>query len=293
MIIMKSNLSLILCMSFFSLTVSAQQYDTVILQTNLEPVAAKANQPAVYKIKPWVDIPITIVVDAYSLYGMGVIYGRDPIPESVILALNKNDVNRFDRPITNNYSVKAKNASDLFFYGSMPVPLLLLLDKKIRKDGLQVGLLLLEAMGTTGVLYTSSAMIVNRIRPYAYNPDAPMSVRTSGGSKNSFLAGHPALVATATFFTAKVYCDYHPHMKNKWILYTIAGGAAATTGVLRMQGGQHFKTDVITGVSVGTLVGILVPHLHKNKSFNSSKLTLLPNIQNGSTGFTAFYKLGK
>jgi len=290
---MKNILLLTLFVTFFSITVTAQLSDTIITPTDLQTTQASVKNKTVYKIKPWVDIPVTVVLDGYSFYGMSVIYGRDPIPESVILALNKNSVNSFDRPITNNYSVKAKNSSDLFFYGSMPVPLLLLLDKKIRKDGLQVGLLLLEAMGTTGALYTSSAMIVNRYRPYAYNSDVPMSIRTSGGTKNSFFAGHPALVATATFFTAKVYCDYHPNMKNKWILYTIAGGAAAATGLLRMQGGQHFRSDVITGVSIGTLVGILVPHLHKNKSFNSSKLTLLPNIQNGSTGFTAFYKLGK
>lgn len=290
---MKNILTLAVLFIFLSGTLVAQQTDTLVVKADLRTVTTSNHKERVYKIKPWVDIPITVAVDVYSFYGMGVIYGRDRIPESVILALNKNDVNSFDRPIINNYSEKAKKTSDLFFYGSMPLPLVLLLDKKIRKDGLQVGLLFLEAMGTTGVLYTSSAMIVNRYRPYAYNPDAPMAVRTSGGSKNSFFAGHPALVATATFFTAKVYADYHPHMKNKWILYTIAGGATAATGILRMKGGHHFKTDVITGVSVGTLVGILVPHLHKNKSFNSSKLTLLPNIQNGSTGFTAFYKLGK
>ncbi len=265
----------------------AQQTDTVSMSIVKTPITKNA----VYKINPWVDIPVTIVVDAFSFYGMSVIYGRDRVPESEILALNKNDINQFDRPVTNNYSEKAKEASDLFFYSSMPLPLLLLIDKKIRKDGLNVGLLFLETMGTTGVLYTSSAMIVNRFRPYAYNPDVPIGTRTGGGVKNSFFAGHPALVATSTFFMAKVYSDYHPNMKNKWILYAIAGSATTATGLLRLKGGQHFKTDVITGIAIGTMVGILVPHLHKNKSMIASKLSLLPNIKKGSTGFTAFYKL--
>jgi hypothetical protein len=43
-------------------------------------------------------------LDGWSLYGMSIIYGRDAVPESEILALNKNDLNRFDRPITENYS---------------------------------------------------------------------------------------------------------------------------------------------------------------------------------------------
>ena len=249
---------------------------------------------SVYKIKPWIDIPATLLLDGLSLNGMRVIYGREPLTEAEVLALNKNSINRFDRPIANNYSESAKLTSDLFFYGSMPLPLFLMLDPSIRKDGLKVGLLFLETMGATGTLYTTSAMIANRYRPYSYNPNVPLDTRRRGGARNSFFAGHPAVVATSTFFMAKVYSDYHPDMKHKWILFTIAGAAAATTGYLRLKAGQHFTTDVITGVLIGSLTGVLVPHLHKNKNANTRKLTLMPNFQlGGGTGFTAYYKLGK
>jgi hypothetical protein len=148
----------------------------------------------VYNIKPWIDIPATVVFAGFSLNGFRVIYGRDAIPEATVLALNKNDINSFDRPITGNYSEKAKSTSDYFFYGSMPLPLLLLLDKDIRKDGLRVGLLYVQALGFTGVFYTGGAMIANRYRPITYNPNVPMEVRQSGGNRNSFPGGHPALV---------------------------------------------------------------------------------------------------
>jgi membrane-associated phospholipid phosphatase len=269
----------------FSIQINAQADSSTVIIPSVKTISA-------YKIKPGIDIPITVVVDAWSFYGMSVIYGRDAIPEAEILALNKNNINRFDRPITGNYSLKAKAASDKFFYGSMPLPLFLLLDKKIRKDGLKVGLLFLETMGTTGVLYTTSAMIANRFRPYAYNTDVPMDIRTRGGVKNSFYAGHPSLVATTTFFMASVITHYHPIMKHKWILYTIAGGVTATTGLLRIQAGQHFKTDVITGTVIGTLVGILVPRIHNSKTYKASRLSLVPNFKNGASGFTAYYKLG-
>jgi membrane-associated phospholipid phosphatase len=224
---------------------------------------------------------------------MGVIYNRDHVPDNELLALNKNNINRFDRPIADNYSPKAADLSNQFFYGSMPLPLLFVFDKKIRKDGLKIGLLYLETMGITGTIYTVSAMSVNRFRPYAYNPNVDMDVRRRGGARNSFFAGHVAVVASSTFFMAQVYTHYHPDMKGKWILYTLAGAATATTGLLRLQAGQHFKTDVIVGVLVGTLVGNLVPHFHSNKSYEDRKLTLLPSYQNGGTGFTAFYKLGR
>jgi membrane-associated phospholipid phosphatase len=292
-LLMKKVLILICLTTSISININAQQTDSALVIIDSPIPVLTVKKETVYNIKPWIDIPAALVFDAWSLYGMSVIYGRDPIPVAEIMLLDKNNINKFDRPITNNYSLKAKSTSDLFFYGSMPLPIFLMLDKKIRKDGLKIGLLFLETMGTTGLLYTSSAMIANRYRPYAYNPNVDMDTRTRGGARNSFYAGHPSVVATSTFFMAKVYADYHPNMKHKWILYTLAGVTTATTGILRLQAGQHFKTDVITGITIGTLVGILVPHLHKNKSFNNSKLALLPNFNNGGTGFTAFYKLGK
>ena len=284
-------LSVVLMVNLYS-----QQNDSTLLSAQSISTgtdAKKSGNEPVYKIRPWVDIPVALAFDAYSFYGMSVIYGRDAIPESEILGLDKKNVNSFDRTITDNYSLSAKKASDYFFYGSMPLPLFLLLDKNIRRDGLKVGLMFLEAMGTTGVIYTSAAMIANRYRPYAYNPKVPMETRRRGGARNSFFAGHPSVVGTSTFFMAKVYCDYHPEMKHKWILYTLAGGITATTGLLRLQAGQHFRTDVLTGLVIGPIVGILVPQIHKNKKFGKSRITLMPNFQEGSTGFTALYKLGK
>lgn len=284
---MGKYLTLIFLITAFSINTFSQQTDSLSrITVNTKPIH-------VYHIKLWIDIPASVVFAGLSLNGMNIIYGRDTIPVAEVLALDKKNINSFDRPIANNFSAKAKATSDLFFYGSMPLPLFLLLDKKIRKDGLRVGLLYLEALGMTGVLYTTSAMLADRYRPLTYNENAPLDERRSGGSRNSFFAGHPALVATSTFFMAKVYSDYHPEMKHKWVLFALAGSATAATGYLRLKAGYHFPTDVITGVAVGTLVGILVPHFHKNKSKKIAKLTLYPNFKNQHTGFTAFYKLGK
>ena len=279
-------LTLMLLMTMFSSQAYCQYTDSP------EKKSAKDKTEHMYNIRPWIDIPATVIFAGVSVNGFRIIYGRDTIPTATVFTLNKNDINKFDRSVTDNYSEKAKSTSDLFFYGSMPLPLFLLLDKNIRKDGLRVGLLYVQALGFTGVFYTTSAMIANRYRPITYNPGVPMSVRTSGGNKNSFPGGHPALVATSTFFMAKVYADYHPDMKYKWALYTAAAGLTVTTAYLRLKAGYHFKTDLIAGVAVGTLSGILVPHLHKNKAMKGAKLTLLPNYQNGQGGFTAFYKLG-
>jgi len=223
------------------------------------------------------------------LYSFTNIYGGDKTDAAVIMALNPDDLNSIDRSTADNYSPKAKAASDKFFYGSMPAPLFLLFDKKIRKDAGKVGLLYLEAMAITGTVYTSASLVARRFRPYTYNPEVEMGVRRGGGGRNSFPAGHPAVVATSTFFMAKVYSDYHPEMKNKWILYTVAGGATLATGLLRIKAGQHFPTDVMTGIPIGVLTGLLVPHFHKNRE--NSKLAILPYSMGEANGLTAVIKL--
>src|SRR6476660_8694262 len=68
--------------------------DTTVKITSIATLPQKDGKPErVYNIKPWLDIPITLAADAWSLYGMSVIYGRDAIPESEILGLSRNNVN--------------------------------------------------------------------------------------------------------------------------------------------------------------------------------------------------------
>lgn len=244
-----------------------------------EPVAPQ-NSGEVYKLKPAVDVPLTAVTMGWSLYAFTKIYSKDPSTPAQIQALNKNDLAPINRAGADNYSLKAQNISDYLFYGSMPLPIVLLLDKKIRKDAGKIGFLFLETMSVTGVLYTSSVYFKDKYRPYAYNPNVPLDERIAGGAKNSFFAGHPALVGTSTFFMAKVYSDYHPESKIKWLMYTAASLATVTTGYLRYKGGMHHLTDVFIGTAIGPLIGILVPHFHKVKNGKEPSVSLMPYYGN-------------
>lgn len=281
-----------ICCLFF-LVKSYGQSDTLITQMNPPDITVATSHPdkptPVYKLKPAVDIPVTAVTTGWSLYGFSKIYSKDPSTIEQIENLNKQDLNGFDRWAADVYSVKAANASNVFFYGSMPLPILLMLDKKIRHDAAKIGFLYLETMSVTGLLYTGTDMLVDRYRPLAYNPEVPMDERTSGNAKNSFFAGHVALVATSTFFAAKVYSDYHPDSHLKWLFYGTAAVATGATGYLRHRAGKHFPSDVLVGAAVGTLSGILVPGFHKNRSVNS-RLTISPFVGN-SNGVSLVYKL--
>jgi membrane-associated phospholipid phosphatase len=247
----------------------------------------------VYKLKAASDIPIITIGTGWSLYAFTKIYSKDRSSEEKILSLDKNDIPSFDRRGADVYHPKADELGDMLFYGSMPLPIILMLDKEIRKDGLKTAILYLESMSITGLLYTGSVYLTDRYRPYAYNPNVPMSERTRGGAKNSFFAGHVALVGTSTFFIAKVLNDYHPDSKVKWLPFTLAGLATGTTAIMRYRGGQHFLSDIIIGTVVGTLTGILVPHVHKNKDITDRRLSFTASYLGNTPQFGIVYKFTK
>ena len=271
-----SNLILILlCVS----TPKLQAQDSII-NHNIES--------EVYTLKPAVDIPIIAVAGGWSYYALSKIYKKDSTSVEDILSLNKNDVNGFDRWAAGVYHPDAELESDKIFYGAMPLPLLLMLDKEIRKDALKIVVLYTEALSITGSLYTSSTYF-NRHRPSNYSDELTVEQKRSGNQRNSFFAGHVALVATSTFFTAKVYADYHPDSKFKWVLYGVAIGATGATGYLRHRAGKHFPSDIILGTAVGALSGILVPQMHKTKKLQDRRVHIFP-FTGESHGIAAIYK---
>ena len=245
----------------------------------------------IYKLNWKYDAPVTAVGAAWSLYAFTQIYNKPSTPVAEIEALDKNDINAFDRWAAGNSNDAADDNSDFIFYGAMPYPLVLLADKEIRKDAPKIGFLYLEAMAFTGLFYTGSTYFTNRFRPEAYNTDIPAADRTNGGMRNSFLAGHVALVATSTFFTAKVYNDYHPGSTWSYVLWGTAAAATGTTIYLRHIAGKHFPTDIIVGTALGVGSGILVPHLHKNKVKGNQALNISPFMGENTYGLTLRYNI--
>jgi membrane-associated phospholipid phosphatase len=248
------------------------------------------NQP-VYKLKPVADIPLTAITAGWSLYAFSKIYSKEHSSEEKIASLDRNNINAFDRGAVRPFSESLDRVSYYPFFAVMPMPFVFLTGKSTRKDFFKLTFLYLEAMSITGALYTGSVYFGNRYRPYAYTTESSMSQRTRGGAKNSFYAGHVALVATSAFFGAKVYADYHPDSKIKWLFYTLAGTTTAATAYLRYRAGQHFPSDLLVGIVQGTLTGILVPHFHKHKLIKDPNLNLTPYSNGLDHGLVLAYKL--
>jgi membrane-associated phospholipid phosphatase len=241
----------------------------------------------VYNVNPYIDGAITAAAAATSYWGMVIVDHKVPLDSNDIARLNAKDINPFDRSATRqdpNYMHKAWKISDAGMRTSMMMPALLLLDREIRQDWAPVLLLYLETQAIVGNLYSWGGTIpVDRIRPLVYNPGVSYEDKTFIRNKNSFYSGHTSTSAAGSFFTAKVYCDYHPELgAKKYIFYGLALLPPAFTGYYRYKGMKHFPTDVLTGMAVGAATGILVPELHKHRK--NQNLTLVP-VTGNVTGF--------
>jgi len=244
-----------------------------------------------YTIKAKVDIPVLAGAGAFTLYNFSRISKKTPSSQAFVEGLKKKDVNWFDRWGVRSYSEKKDNQSYIPFFVSMPLPLLVFgIDKKMRKDFFKLSFLYAEALTITGVLYSTGAAYTNRLRPLVYSPETPMEKRLSSESKKSFFAGHVAVVATSTFFIARVLSEYHPESRIKWLYYSIAGAATFTTAYLRQAAGEHFPSDILLGMAVGTLSGLLTPSLHQHKLIKNQRLSVLPFGVHGA-GLAAIYRL--
>ncbi len=219
----------------------------------------------IYKLRPGADIPLVSGCVAWCAYAGTQIYAKGPSTQQQILSLNINNIDPLDRWAIYPYNRAIDRMSYYPFYASFPLPLVFfLLGKDTRNDFMKLSFLYLESLSVSGLLGTSATYFVNQYRPYAYSTGTTMDQKTIQNAKNSFYAGHVEVVGVSTFFISKVYADYYPHSRVKWLFYALSGTATVGMGYLRMEAGMHFPSDILFGAATGTLAGILIPYLHNH-----------------------------
>jgi membrane-associated phospholipid phosphatase len=193
----------------------------------------------------------------------------DTLTRSDILLLDKNNINGFDRFAADYYSPNIATASDVLVITAVASPLLLLLSPDIRSDALTVGTMYAETMLLAAALPGLTKELVDRTRPYAYNSEAPITLKADADTKRSFFSGHTSLAFASAVFLSTVYSDYYPDSEYKPYIWGGTLLVATTVGLLRIFSGKHFPTDVLTGAAVGSFIGWLIPKLHKKTSGNN------------------------
>ena len=203
----------------------------------------------------------------------------DPLTPAQIAALNRNDVNSFDRNATFHYSTSADKLSNVTLLGTGGVlGVLTLATEPMRHD-----------IKTVAVMYVESALLVNgvngivkglsqRTRPFVYNTEAPLPDKLDRDARESFFSGHASNAFATAVFTGEVFRHYFPQSKLKPFVWVGSLGLATATAVLRYEAGKHYPTDLLAGAAFGSLVGWGIPKLHevKNKTELGRRLDVQP-----------------
>jgi len=251
-------------------------------------------QPKIYKTHPAWEIPISLTLIGAASLGYKWMDQRASLTAEQVAALNPLNINSFDRPAAYYDPTTFKSAqskSDILMTTFVAAPILLVFDKKIRKDWADMLGMLLVAHAADNTVFFSTILLVRRARPLTYNAALPLEAKTGVGKTNSFPSGHVSWTATSTFFMAKVYTDYH-HIKGwrRMLFFTGAALPPTLIGYYRVHAGSHFNSDAITGGLLGMACGIGIPELHRiGKKVNG--LSIQPFFMNGANGLSLSYVL--
>jgi hypothetical protein len=230
-----------------------------------------------YHVHYWVTGTIIGVGMSANYLGVGLVFHKAELSRLEIQALNKDIFNGIDSWALHQDPSKMSEFAKYSDYGvavTVVLPVFLMLDKQIEQDWFDVLLMYVETMSITPNIYEWSPLGVNfqnRIRPEAYYDQLTYDQRKSANNRNSFYSGHEAVVTASTFFMAKVYSDYNPGIgDNKYLLYAAATIPPLIEGYFRVKSLAHFPSDVMVGMGVGALCGILIPELHRFHDKNIS-----------------------
>jgi membrane-associated phospholipid phosphatase len=226
-----------------------------------------------YHVNYWITSGVIVAGLAAEKIGIPWI-DKSSITNAELLALNRNDLNAIDRWALDfdasnmDYYV---TLTDRVLAGVVLLPVLTMIDSRIRKDWLDILMMYVETVTISNNLYLYTPLgptFQNRLRPVVYYDQLGDSeIRTRGANRNSFYSGHVASAATASFFTAKIFCDYHPELKwKKYLVYGAASIPPLIVSYLRLRSLAHFPSDILVGFGVGALCGIMIPELHRIQS---------------------------
>jgi len=199
----------------------------------------------------------------------------EPLTAQEIDGLSRESINPFDRGATRRYSETIGDASDVLLGAIVAAPLALMLDARVREDWETCALMYAETMALAVILPAFGKGTVNRIRPFVYNPEAPMDGKTTSDARKSFFSRHTSVAFASAAFLSTVYADYHPGSAAGRYLWVGSLLAAAAVGAMRYESGEHFPTDIIAGAVAGSAVGYLIPRIHRA---GGARMSLRPDF---------------
>jgi len=215
---------------------------------------------------------LSIGVGTYFLYKNNYSLTADEIQ-----LLNKETVFKLDRMALDKYNPEAAKVSDVAMFLSVASPVLLMGFTDPRHDFLTLGVMGAQNLLATTALTMLTKTTTKRIRPFAYNPNAPLDIKLNKDSRHSFFSGHTSVSFASASFLSTTYSHYFPESNSRYWVTGASFGLASLVGVLRIEAGKHFPTDIIAGAIVGTAIGWGIAKIHEakpNKNYKASDIKI-------------------
>lgn len=272
----------------------------------LAPGAATALGPAAPRRGPVrvnlaIDLPVTLLSGAVAA-GIELVKHELPGPYCG-LSCSVDELNPLDRTVVGNQSPAARTASDVLLFASVGLPVVAdLIDSlgsaaahkypgwardAMRSHGESL-LVMAEALGLNLMFTNLVKIAVRRPRPLVYDPQFPRGDRIEPDAALSFFSGHSSTAFTMATAYSMILTLRHPDRPGLYVpIWILAEGAALATAVLRVEAGKHFYTDVLVGATVGTMIGVAVPLLHRRAAgtrIGGLALRPIPLILPGGAG---------
>lgn len=222
-----------------------------------------------YELSVKKDVPIFSAGASLIVISHFMKQNKASLTEQQILQLNRNAINNFDRNAAFNWNTRAAHWSDGLMFAAIASPVLFLAGKNSRSDIGRVAAISSQVFVVNTGLTFLTKELVQRNRPFTYNPDAPLEKKMKKDATSSFFSGHTSATAAMSFAFAQMHSDYYPDSRAKPAIWFSAATLPLVVGILRNRAGKHFWTDIITGYAVGALTGIVIPRIHRVDGFRN------------------------
>jgi len=209
-----------------------------------------------------------IIYGSASILSFGTFYYLQhqvkPLSIQEVNSLNPSSIPSFDRVATHHYDITARKLSNILIYTSFLARLGIFYNKKSRSALFDIGVVGYQSIFLSQAIANGFKLAL-RNRPYMYNPNVPMHMKTESEARFSFFSAHTTTVSTICFTTAFAYDLYYPNSKYKNLMWASAITLPALEGFLRVKAGKHYPSDVLTGYLVGLGTSYLMHKLHLKK----------------------------
>lgn len=221
------------------------------------PVAPLTGSP--YEIRLGRDLPIL----GLGLAGTSIAFVPIPPADCVPTCVAPADLNALDRLVLGQYSGTAHTIADISVMTLVLSPIVLDLLDSGGEGWLEDMVVYGQALALAQSAVQITKVAIRRNAPLLYGSDAPLEIQRSTDANRSFISGHTTMAFTAATTFAVTYWLRNPDDPLRWLVLIAGQALALGVGLLKIEAGYHYPTDIAVGALVGASIGVLVPVLHQ------------------------------